>query len=130
MNKASRLERHHWVYRCRGTGDPRDRPEVRRYSAHGVAKIPERQDLRNHSPSGFAWGYEGSGPSQLALAILCDYLGSDALALSHYQEFKRRVIAAIPLENETWAVSGETIENALEAIAQAEQQMEMEGEKS
>ena len=26
--------------------------------------------LRRHSPTGFEWGYGGSGPAQLALAIL------------------------------------------------------------
>lgn len=26
----------------------------------------------NHSPDGFAWGYTGSGPAQLALALLLD----------------------------------------------------------
>lgn len=26
--------------------------------------------VRNHSPDGFSWGYAGSGPAQLALAIL------------------------------------------------------------
>lgn len=26
--------------------------------------------VRNHSPTGFAWGYGGSGPAQLALAVL------------------------------------------------------------
>ena len=25
--------------------------------------------VRNHSPTGPAWGYDGSGPAQLALAI-------------------------------------------------------------
>jgi len=29
-----------------------------------------RSDLFNHSPTGFEWGYGGSGPAQLALAIL------------------------------------------------------------
>lgn len=33
-----------------------------------------RQDLLNHS-AGFEWGYGGSGPAQLALAILADFLG-------------------------------------------------------
>lgn len=33
-----------------------------------------RHDLFNHSPDGFAWGYGGSGPAQLALAILADHL--------------------------------------------------------
>ncbi|GAJ01677.1 unnamed protein product, partial [marine sediment metagenome] len=26
------------------------------------------QRVWNHSPDGFSWGYEGSGPAQLALA--------------------------------------------------------------
>lgn len=55
--------------------------------------LPLRLDLRNHSPTGFAWGYAGSGPAQLALALLADALGDDELALQHYQEFKRRVVA-------------------------------------
>ncbi len=28
----------------------------------------------NHSPTGFKWGYSGSGPSQLALTLLLDYI--------------------------------------------------------
>jgi hypothetical protein len=35
--------------------------------------LPLRCDLVNHSPTGFSWGYAGSGPAQLALAILADY---------------------------------------------------------
>ena len=50
-----------------------------------------RTDLRDHSPTGFEWGYPGSGPSQLALAILADVVG-DELAQVHYQSFKRDVI--------------------------------------
>ena len=32
--------------------------------------LPLRLDLFNHSPTGFSWGYGGSGPAQLALARL------------------------------------------------------------
>lgn len=28
-----------------------------------------------HSPDGFEWGYQGSGPADLALAILADFFG-------------------------------------------------------
>ena len=42
--------------------------------------LPLRLDLQNHSPDGFEWGYGGSGPSQLALAILADCLGDDERA--------------------------------------------------
>ena len=53
-----------------------------------------RLDLAGHSPTGFAWNYHGSGPAQLALAILA-YTGSDDWAIEHYQEFKREVIALL-----------------------------------
>lgn len=36
--------------------------------------LPLRLDLRSHSPAGFAWGYGGSGPAQLALALLAHAL--------------------------------------------------------
>jgi hypothetical protein len=41
-----------------------------------------------HSPDGFAWGYGGSGPSQLALAILIELLSDTHTASRHYQDFK------------------------------------------
>ena len=50
--------------------------------------------LRRHSPSGFEWGYEGSGPAQLALAILIE-TGGEAAALEHYHEFKREWLSGI-----------------------------------
>ncbi len=55
--------------------------------------------LRKHSPTGFAWGYGGSGPAQLALAILLKVV-SESEALKWYGVFKWRVIAAIPMGNE------------------------------
>ncbi|HEX7324321.1 MAG TPA: DUF6166 domain-containing protein [Rhodanobacteraceae bacterium] len=58
--------------------------------------LDPRLDLRNHSPTGFAWGYNGSGPAQLALAITADALGSDAVALAVYQAYKARVVAGLP----------------------------------
>jgi hypothetical protein len=55
--------------------------------------LDPRADLANHSPSGFAWGYGGSGPAQLALAIAADHLGDDEAALESYQLLKDRLIA-------------------------------------
>lgn len=49
--------------------------------------------LRSHSPTGFEWGYAGSGPAQLALAILLDATDDPALALANYLEFKFQVVA-------------------------------------
>ncbi len=50
------------------------------------------QKVINHSPDGFEWGYSGSGPSQLALAILLDIYPRD-IAEQFYQEFKSAFIA-------------------------------------
>lgn len=50
------------------------------------------QKYYNHSPDGFNWGYGGSGPAQLALAIILKLNGR----AEGYQEFKWKTIAAIP----------------------------------
>jgi hypothetical protein len=77
--------------------------------------IDPRFDLVNHSPTGFCWGYAGSGPAQLALAILSDYLKDDKKVLNLYQDFKSRVIVHLPMDADFTLTDGE-IERALEAI--------------
>lgn len=59
----------------------------------GERPLPDRRDLYNHSPDGFEWGYGGSGPSQLALAICADALDDDNRAFRVYQDFKREIVA-------------------------------------
>lgn len=54
------------------------------------------QSVHNHSPDGFNWGYGGSGPSQLALAIVLKIKGSPA----DYQDFKWQTIANIPQDED------------------------------
>lgn len=73
------------------------------------------QKLWNHSPDGFEWGYGGSGPAQLALAVLLDYYGDPKFAVQWHQSFKWNVIAKLP-QQEDWRFGGETIEHAI-AIA-------------
>lgn len=59
--------------------------------------LPDRSiKLRNHSPDGFNWGYLGSGPSQLALALLLYYLNDEKIALQWYQSFKNEIVASLP----------------------------------
>lgn len=52
----------------------------------------------NHSPTGFSWGYGGSGPAQLALAVMLETLPEESMHLweKHYQDFKSDVIARLP----------------------------------
>jgi hypothetical protein len=52
----------------------------------------ESQKHYNHSPDGFNWGYGGSGPAQLALAIMLKLTGK----ADGYQEFKWKYIANLP----------------------------------
>ena len=43
-----------------------------------VEQFGRRRPLRHvvfHSPTGFEWGYGGSGPADLALSILTDFFG-------------------------------------------------------
>lgn len=69
--------------------------ESREVFIDGQELIPTKsQKLRNHSPDGFAWGYGGSGPAQLALAIL-EFTDVETAA-SLYQDFKWEVIALLP----------------------------------
>ena len=52
--------------------------------------------LRGHSPTGFSWGYGGSGPAQLALALLLHHTQDEEFSLRWYQQFKEDVIARLP----------------------------------
>jgi hypothetical protein len=52
-------------------------------------------------------------PAQLALALLADCVGDD-LAVTLYQEFKRRVVANLPEDH--WTLTSEEIEQSVRAI--------------
>jgi hypothetical protein len=52
--------------------------------------------LWNHSPTGFNWGYGGSGPAQLALALLLAAGVAPEHASDLHQRFKWEVIAPLP----------------------------------
>jgi Family of unknown function (DUF6166) len=54
------------------------------------------QQVWNHSPDGFNWGYAGSGPAQLALAILLVAGVDDERAVAWHQRFKFDTVATWP----------------------------------
>lgn len=89
----------------------------RRSYHHATIVTVERDGLEEplrhyvrHSPTGFAWGYGGSGPAELARCILIDHLGrhehagntgeSIELGGLSYQDFKRDIVGAWPWEGE------------------------------
>jgi hypothetical protein len=54
-----------------------------------------RYDLLSASPSGLEYGYGGSGPAQLAVAMLA-HAFDDEFACDHYQRFKQEVVSKLP----------------------------------
>lgn len=64
------------------------------------------QELINHSPDGFEWGYPGSGPAQLALAILLDHTDNEEFSLKNYQLFKEAFVVHF---GETWQIACEQL---------------------
>lgn len=80
---------------------------------NGQPLSPEpSQKLYNHSPDGFNWGYGGSGPAQLSLALLLDVSGDKDTALAYYQKFKWQKIAKLGM-GQPWDMSAWEIERWL-----------------
>lgn len=61
--------------------------------------IDTKIDLKNHSPLGLSWGYNGSGPSQAALSVLCNFTKDNEFSLKYYMDFKDDVICQLPLKD-------------------------------
>jgi hypothetical protein len=78
-------------------------------SGGSVSSLPPCNQIYNHSPDGFEWGYAGSGPAQLALALCMHALeGDQARATRVYQRFKEQHIATLDQEDQ-WAMSQEQV---------------------
>ena len=75
-------------------------------------------NVRNHSPNGFEWGYGGSGPAQLALAMCLEVLAGEPdgerRALECYQDVKWRFVGR--LEAETWELRGEEVREYIRTL--------------
>lgn len=101
----------------------------------GGSAVPLRHVVY-HSPTGLEWGYAGSGPADLALSVLADYLGATAFNVSDlwrgfenlvdeddpravawrwHQPFKHEVIARF--DGARWELTGDEIAAWLEARA-------------
>ncbi len=111
--KAPPRERAYIGHRDMSTGKCRVRVEV-----GGKTKaLPLCLSVMRHSPTGFEWGYSGSGPAQLALALLMDTLGRDQKdrALGLHQSFKAAIVTKLP-QNE-WKLTNRQV---LDAVARLE----------
>jgi len=86
--------------------------KVRRQPDNAPLRIGPSRSLATHS-RGFEWGYAGSGPAQLSLALLLDYYGDEELALECYQRFCTKVVSEL---EGRWTLSGHEIEEAVAEI--------------
>lgn len=71
-----------------------------------------RNDIRDHSPTGFEWGYGGSGPAQLALALVADCVGKHFAIPAIYQRVKS-LVARLPKDG--WVLTEDQVKAAIEA---------------
>ena len=85
-------------------------PDVR---VDGVPLNP-RLDLQKQRYTGFDWGFLGTGPSQLALALLADCLDDEDEADSLHQDFASAVVAG--LASDGWILTDEEIRETLDAM--------------
>lgn len=95
------------VYHGRRRGH--DSAEVTFTDANQTSRpLPIRLDLANHSPTGFEWGYGGSGPAQLALALCVHALDGDvARARAVYMDYKTAVVAR--LAGDDWRLTNDQV---------------------
>jgi uncharacterized protein DUF6166 len=93
---------------------------VKVHEIDGVARdLPLRLDLRNHSPTGPEWGYAGSGPAQLALALAADVLGDDDQAQDVYQRLKFKLVGRLP--HDGWSLTEDQLRRTIQEIQQRDQ---------
>lgn len=93
---------------------------IRRTEEHPKAEVyvdgqplPMTELALRKSPSGFEWGFGGSGPAALAHSILAYEFGEEANEISH-QDFKWAVVAE--LEHTGWTLSSSQIRAAVQAL--------------
>ncbi|WP_008524593.1 DUF6166 domain-containing protein [Halorhabdus tiamatea] len=90
-------------------------PVVLNLTAHERLSPDRSLSLVRHSPVGFDWGYVGSGPAQLACALLLDYTDNETVAQQHYIQFRDAVVSQLVCDGpaDCWHLTGEDIEAAL-----------------
>jgi Family of unknown function (DUF6166) len=79
--------------------------------------LKPRNDIRDHSPTGFEWGYGGSGPAQLALALVADCCGREWAMAVIYQRVKASIVAGLP--HDGWQLTEDQVKAAVEAAKES-----------
>lgn len=85
--------------------------EMKKHTASGVRSNVPRQ-IYKHSPTGYNFGYGGSGPADFALNVCLMLVHSDD-AYQHYQDFKFQFVAVGGSDAERLEISREVAEQWL-----------------
>lgn len=93
--------RDHWAPATAAATDTRAYHGLRLDNGRCVVTCPDGALLElapslaliRHSRTGWEWGYLGSGPAQLALALLLDHLGNAHAAIHWHQAFKHDFVS-------------------------------------
>jgi hypothetical protein len=75
--------------------------------------LDPRFDLRRHADA-LNWGYGGSGPAQLALALAADVTGNDEMARRVHQKLKVRLVAGLPADG--WSLNEQQLRQVIQDI--------------
>lgn len=73
--------------------------------------------LVHHSPTGFEYGYGGSGPADLARSIVGDFLATDDPDPKLCQAVKERFIASVPSDLRQLVIRGNDLQAVIELAA-------------
>lgn len=100
---SEKLRSHKDAFYFQGLPGEKNLVVVLNKDSNVLGELDPRFDIRKHSPDGFAWGYGGSGPAQLALALVAFICESNGLNIEDdisdfprmYQSLKADVIADI-----------------------------------
>jgi hypothetical protein len=105
----------------------RERVTLTRWEGKRGTPIPPAASLkiRDHSPCGFNYGYGGSGPAQLALAIMLDFLDDADFAQSVYQQFKWAFVCA--WQDDRAQITGEEIARWIRSLPASPSTAEVAG---
>jgi hypothetical protein len=79
--------------------------------------LKPRLDIHMHADA-FEWGYGGSGPAQLALALVAECAGRKFAVPRVYRRIKKRLVAKFPRDG--WTLTEERLRDEIaDAIAES-----------
>lgn len=78
----------------------------------GRLRIKKLRHVGSKSPTGFEWGYAGSGPADLANSILSDVLEVSGVSPRMYQKFKFDVV--VDLKRDGFQLPAEQVQKWLQ----------------